>query len=222
MSAREPASSRAPASSTRSPKTGAAAHLRIGASIVMTLVIAGSFAACVDPVHDAQITALGPEAAGVAPSEFHRAGQPCTVCHQASGPANTVFAVAGTIFYGPDKVIGAEGVQVELVDSAGTYFTATTNCVGNFYIPPDIWNPAFPLLVQVQYPGQGSGATKMLGQISREGSCAGCHKDPANYDSPGHVHAMTTEPANPFIDQNCPVNPELYTAGTTVPAGAKL
>ena len=181
--------------------------------IGLALVLAGSFAACVDPVHDQEITALGPEIAGIATSEFHRAGQPCLVCHQPSGPANTTFAVAGTIFYGPDKLVGAENVQVELVDSAGTYFTAITNCVGNFYIPPDIWNPAFPLLVQIQYPGQ-TGATKMTGQISRDGSCAGCHKDPQSFDSRGHVYAMTTEPVKPFIDQTCPVNPELLFASS--------
>lgn len=164
-------------------------------------------ASCVDPVHQQQIDALGPESDGVPQGEYHRAGQPCTVCHQDSGPASTTFAVAGTVFYGPDKTIGAVNVNVEMVDSLGSNFVATTNCVGNFYVPPDVWNPAFPILVQLQ--GADGNVLKMKSQISRQGSCAGCHTDPLGAASPGHVHLSNTEPANPFIDQTCPVGPEL-------------
>jgi len=181
---------------------------RIG--VFLTVIASAAVAAsCVDPVHQQQIDALGPESDGVPEGEFHRAGQPCTVCHQDSGPAKTTFAVAGTVFYGPNKLVGAENVNVEMIDSLGSNFVAVTNCVGNFYVPPDVWNPAFPILVQLQGPGS---TLRMKSQISREGSCAGCHHDPAGSDSPGHVHLSNTEPANPFIDQNCPVGPELVTA----------
>jgi len=102
-------SSRAPASITRSPKTGAAAHLRIGASILMTLVIARSFAACVDPVHDAQITALGRKrpASHRANSIAPGSRAPFAIKHRAL--RNTSLRSPGTIFYGPIKSLARRG-----------------------------------------------------------------------------------------------------------------
>ena len=151
--------------------------------IVGLCACAALAASCVDPVHQGAVDALGPEVGGVSPGEFHRAGQPCTVCHQDSGPANIRFTVGGTIFYGPGKWIGAANTKVEMIDSAGSNFVAVTNCVGNFFVTPDVWNPAFPILVQVQLP-DGT-VRKMHGQVGREGSCAGCHHDPAGSASPG-------------------------------------
>lgn len=203
-------------SATR-PRT-ASPLVRLPALAFGLLACAGIAGSCADPIHDQAVAAQGPEVAGVDPSEFHRAGQQCTVCHEAAGPAKTTFRVAGTVFFGPAKLVGAEGVNVEMIDSLGSNYTAVTNCVGNFYVPPEAWDPAFPIFVQLQAPG-AAGPLKMHSQISREGSCAGCHHDPSNYDSPGHVHASTQEPAQPFIDPNCPVNPVLVTAGAAVPGG---
>src|SRR5512140_3650476 len=88
---------------------------------------------CADPVHDLQVKALGGEAPNVPTGEYHRAGQPCTTCHGQYGPATSQFAIGGTVFHGPDKAIGEEGVRIEMVDSTGSQRNATTNCVGNFF-----------------------------------------------------------------------------------------
>jgi hypothetical protein len=173
---------------------------------------AALFGACADPVHDQQVTALGPEVSGVPQGEFHRAGQPCAVCHGVEGPAKTRFSIAGTVFWGPNQTVGAEGVTIDMIDSLGSSppsGTVVTNCVGNFFVTPDVWDPAFPIFVQVQ---SGTTTSKMHSQISREPSCGNCHKDPVNFDTPGHIHALSTDPANPFIDQNCPVNPTIARA----------
>jgi hypothetical protein len=173
------------------------------------LASAGLLGSCVDPVHNAQVKALGGEATGVPQGEFHRAGQPCTTCHEDSGPASTVFSVAGTVFYGPERSIGAGGVEVLLVDSDGAKRSVTTNCVGNFFIPRDSWDPAFPILVSL---AQGTTTVSMKSQISREGSCANCHRDPPGFDTPGHVRLMSTD-KNVTIPSGCPVSPQLLAPG---------
>jgi hypothetical protein len=195
------------------------AGLHLPAALFAALGCAALAASCADPVHDKLVNDQGGEIAGIDPSEFHRAGQPCTVCHGTEGPAKTTFSMAGTIFFGPNASVGAEGVNVEMIDSLGSNFIAVTNCVGNFFVTPDEWNPAFPILVQVQ-EGTGS-VTPMRSQISRESSCANCHKDPPNYDTPGHIHTRSSDPAKPFIDPNCPVNPELTNSnvGPPTPVG---
>src|SRR5262252_5541870 len=109
---------------------------------VLVVVVAGS---CAEPVHDLQVKALGDDPQGIPDNEFHRAGQPCLTCHGFFGPATQRFAVAGTVFSGPDKGIGADQVTVELVDSEGSQRTVPTNCVGNFFIKAEDWDPGFPL-----------------------------------------------------------------------------
>jgi cytochrome c553 len=179
------------------------------ALLSLVLASAGALGSCVDPVHDAQVKALGAEANGVPQGEFHRAGQPCTTCHEDTGPASTVFSVAGTVFYGPERTIGAGGVEVLMVDSDGAKRSVTTNCVGNFFIPRDAWDPAFPILVSL---AQGSTTVSMKSEISREGSCANCHRDPPNFDTPGHVRLLATD-KNVTIPAGCPVSPQLLAPG---------
>jgi hypothetical protein len=156
-----------------------------------------------DPVHQAQVDALGGETSGVPRGPYHRAGQPCTVCHGSEGPASTQFTVAGTIFAGPDARVGVDGAEVLFVDSLGSSpppGAAVTNCVGNFFLTTDTWNPAFPIRVAV---ASGQSVQQMVGHIGRQGSCAFCHKDPRGLDSPGHVFAgVMAAPA-----AACPVNP---------------
>jgi len=108
---------------------------------------------CGDPVHDAEVAALGPEAPGVSPGPTHRPGQPCLTCHGGQGPAGQTFVTAGTVFesqYTPSVPLlkdytPVNGGLVHLVDANGNGFDAKTNSVGNFYVTTDQWNPAFPL-----------------------------------------------------------------------------
>jgi hypothetical protein len=168
---------------------------------------------CSDPVHDSAVSALGGEAPGIPQGEFHRAGQPCTVCHGPMGPANTQFSIAGTVFAGQNNTVGVDQAQVLMVDSitASPKIPIFTNCVGNFSSTKDIYDPAFPVAVGISSNGAGA---QMVGHIGRETSCANCHKDPQGLDSPGHVYVtVTPQPNNP----NCPVSPVAGGGGTALP-----
>ncbi len=197
-------------------------HLR---SFAMVLALAGATAAaCSDPVQSSAISALGKEVTGVPIGEFHRAGQPCLVCHEPYGPASkAVYSVAGTVFAGgPTSLVGVAGAQVHMTDSNHTSYVATTNCVGNFVVKPTEWDPnnngsgpGFPLLVRV-VKGQTTRTMKTL--IGRDGSCAGCHAKTIAEDNQliamPHVSIYgddpTTWPAG-VVDKTCAVNPDLGT-----------
>jgi hypothetical protein len=159
-----------------------------------------------NPVHRDQVDALGGEASGVPQGPLHRAGQPCTMCHGVDGPASTQFVLAGTVFSAPDKTVGLDQAEILLVDSLGSSpppGSVVTNCVGNFYVTADQWNPAFPIRVAVASGGSGA---LMTSHIGRAGSCASCHSDPKGLDSAGHVYvAVGSATGNP----NCPVSPVL-------------
>jgi hypothetical protein len=161
-----------------------------------------------DPVHDAAVQALGPEQPGVPKGPYHRAGQPCTVCHSPEGPAHTVFAIAGTVFSSAsvppsqEGPIGVNGASVGVVDDDGAQFVVTSNCVGNFFVTTSVFNPAFPILVNVSMAG--AGVVSMVSHIGRDGSCASCHSDPPSASSPGHLYLPTSAPAS---DPSCPVSP---------------
>jgi hypothetical protein len=158
-----------------------------------------------DPVHDAEVASLLGEVPGVPEGPYHRAGQPCTVCHGGLGPASTQFSMAGTVFE-KTKLIGVDKAEILLVDANGSSPTVPifTNCVGSFFITPDQWNPAFPVLVGIQ---SGNTKTEMLTQISRATSCAECHTDPQSTDGAGHVFINVSVNPNEF--HACPVYPEL-------------
>lgn len=161
-----------------------------------------------DPVHEAEVQALGPELPGVPKGPYHRAGQPCTVCHSTEGPAHTVFSLAGTVFssaFNPTSQtgpVGVNGASVGVVDDDGAQVVLTTNCVGNFFATPNVFNPAFPILVNVSK--EGAGVVSMVSHISRDMSCASCHSDPPSVSSPGHVYIPTSAPTS---DPQCPVSP---------------
>lgn len=167
------------------------------------VAVAVAIGSCADPVHDLQVKALGGEAPNVPTGEYHRAGQPCTTCHGQYGPASSQFAIGGTIFHGPDKAIGEEGVRVEMVDATGSQRNTITNCVGNFYIPTSDWDPAFPVLVMIR---KDQTTRTMQSHIGREASCNQCHKDPPSFDSPGHISLVPNEDNAP-PPQDCPVSP---------------
>lgn len=171
-----------------------------------------SIAACVvdDPVHERRVEELGGETMG-GPSAFHRAGQPCTVCHRADGPAKSDFSMAGTIFAGKDTLVGVENALVQLVDAKGTSptFPVTTNCVGNFFVSRAAWDPKFPVQVRIT---KGEATRPMKSAIHRAGSCAECHeaKSPPS-------DALTKAPAVFLFDgeepggpsRACPVDPDV-------------
>jgi len=181
-------------------------HALIKSAPLLLIVAAAAVSCAMDPVHNAAVNALGGEIAGVPQGEYHRAGQPCTTCHSSLGPAKTTFTVAGTIFYGPTKSIGVDNAQVILVDSLNSSYIAYTNCVGNFFVTPEQYNPAFPIRVQVS---QGGVTVGMQSHIGREPSCANCHKDPPYYDSQGHIHLVSqqVEDMNAYNPPPCPVSP---------------
>jgi cytochrome c553 len=188
--------------------------------LISALAFAATIGACSDPVHDGRIKALGDELANVPVGEFHRAGQACVVCHSKDGPAsNKVFSVAGTIFGQPGPPTGVDGVTVAFTDSAGSQYTTQTNCVGNFFVTPEKWDPAFPVLVRIY---KGDRSKTMQGQIGRERSCGYCHHDPFNapqqyqgtvldpqYSSVGHIYLLSAADPPPAPAMNCPVNPTL-------------
>jgi hypothetical protein len=184
--------------------------LGVSLPLVSVLAVAALSSSCsTDPIHDGAVAAQGKETTGVPIGEFHRAGQPCIVCHEDHGPANSVFSVAGTIFAGPNNFVGVDGAEVDLTDADGTKHTVTTNCVGNFFVKPSDWNPKFPILVGVS---KGGASRQMSSVIGRDGSCAFCHvkviNDENQYGSMPHIYLFAdADPAG--VSTACPVNPDL-------------
>jgi hypothetical protein len=165
-----------------------------------------------DPVQHDAVKALGKETPG-GPNEFHRPGQPCGVCHQDGGVADTDFSVAGTIFAGPGNLIGVIGARIDLVDSNGTSppigQPILTNCVGNFFIKRSDWDPAYPIAVRIT---KGSVTRTMRGPINRASSCAECHIAKLQLDDPfsqvPHVYLFNdTDPAGKAT--TCANDPDL-------------
>ena len=169
---------------------------------------------CSDPVRDGQLSALPGENPNIPVGEFHRAGQPCVLCHSPGGPASdTSFSVAGTVFAQPQNAVGVEGATVAFTDTSGSTFEVKTNCVGNFFVPRPgsnapgpTWDPQFPIFVRVFKNGL---ARTMQGQIGRERSCANCHNDPQPgteqvYSSAGHLYLYSATDNAPPAPTDCP------------------
>ncbi len=148
------------------------------------LLLLFALAAC-DPVHADQVDALGGEAPGVRKGPLHRPGQPCLVCHDGAIGDPNAFSVAGTIFVNPDSKTPASGASVHLTSSNGTEVRTSTNAAGNFYLTPSQYTPSYPMKVDVEYRGI---QVKMASNLGRDGSCGGCHVDPAGPTSPGHIY----------------------------------
>ncbi len=184
-----------------------AAVFALGATL---LLVAG----CGNRAVDERITVLGDENPNVPPSEFHRPGQPCLLCHGEYLEDNPIMTVGGTVYAFPvepgQTPLPVKGASVILTDSFGDSYTVGTNCAGNFFVRPDQWKPAFPLRAEIEYPvPDGTGSVKrvvMSTRISRDGSCAGCHAGPPNQGSPGWVTCAEaqTEPPFPPQDPTCP------------------
>jgi hypothetical protein len=173
-------------------------------------VVIAAAVSCSDPVLDDAVKALGNETANVPKGPYHRAGQPCGVCHQPGGPAQSPFTVAGTVFAQPLRQVGVEGAEVRMTDAEETKFIAKTNCVGNFFVRPSEWNPKFPILVAI---GKNKVQRVMSGPIGREPSCAKCHSSalpPADpFSQAGHIYLYgADEPGSPQGAADCPVDPK--------------
>jgi hypothetical protein len=193
--------------------------MRGPALVSAALALVAPLASCdADPVHTSAVDALPGEAAGVPQGEFHRAGQPCVLCHGGEGPASQQFALAGTVFYGPgagSPLVGVGNVQVLLEDDSRAQYTATTNCVGNFTVKPGDWpgHPQYPVIVRVVgEPKQTLLDVAMQSHIGREASCAGCHRTPTSdnpFETPGVVHLAPQDDPRFTGDATCPVKPIL-------------
>jgi hypothetical protein len=172
---------------------------------VMVLTVLG----CPSPAQDDRIDDLGGECNGVPESEFHRAGQPCVLCHDDYEGASPRLSIGGTVFATPTEAVPVAGARVTLTDSAGSSFTAETNCIGNFLVSSSDWEPAFPLHAEIECPNPDTGGTTRLvmgTRIARDGSCASCHKGPPGYDSPGYVYCAETMPSVSYatlVDPSC-------------------
>ena len=140
-------------------------------SLAVLLAVA-CLPACMDPVHDDAVKALGGEK-GPRPGPLHRPGEPCLTCHGGEGPGESEFSVAGTVYLLQFQDVAAPGVTVQVEDINGVAGTVTTNEVGNFWINADAWQPKYPLQVTLLY---GRLRNKMQAVVGRSGSCADCHK----------------------------------------------
>jgi hypothetical protein len=193
---------------------------------LLALAVAPVTACTFDPVHQSLVDQLGPEAANIPKGPFHRAGQPCDVCHGGEGPASEQFSVAGTIFYGPNTtgigLMGAGSVTVYIQDDNGQTVDVQTNCVGNFWITTSDFQPAFPLQVSIAGPNSMP-YQKMITQIGREPSCGTCHQVQSGlsnqpnqvvnyYQTPGTIYLTGDDPkyqGDPTTCAMSPVNPPI-------------
>lgn len=181
--------------------------------------IAALSSGCANPVQDARIDLLGPEAPGVEESDIHRPGQPCLLCHGPYKGAEPEMTVAGTIYgyswdgaHAKDDPIPVAGVTIEISDSFGTSPPAApkTNCAGNFYLTTKEWNPSYPLRVAIRYPveGEPDGERVSMGtRISRDGLCNGCHVGKPNQGSPGWVYCTQRGADAPVFEPPDPCTP---------------
>ena len=137
--------------------------------------VAAFGSSCSDPLRDQAVDRLGGET-DIPVGPLHRPGQPCLACHSKGGPAsNSPFAVAGTVFSGPNRdARPVAGVQVILRDannnSPGAF---QTNESGNFFVRTSEWNLAYPFRVALQL---GQTQATMISVVNREGSCNYCHR----------------------------------------------
>ncbi len=176
-----------------------------------------------DPVHRAGVNNLGGEQADLYPpeTEFHRPGEPCALCHSTAGPADTVFVLAGTIFWGPDNYQNrVDQAYVRIGGPDKTTKCFVTNCNGNFFVKSEDYpNLKFPLLISVERVNNPGGPgpndeksitiRRMSSHIGREASCGNCHiLGLRDFGSPGQIRMFDTESevmsAKPPLPPGCP------------------
>jgi hypothetical protein len=196
--------------------TARSIHEAIGHAACLAALL--GLAACGNPVVDNAIEEWGGEVPGVDPSEHHRPGQPCVLCHSVAGGASPRMALGGTVFADQRSFLPVEGVRVIVYDAVGDVYEMESNCIGNFYLEYEDPVPQFPLAVEIKcplYAADGSpreGEVKVVSMnswISRDGSCASCHSlRGTQADSTGWIFcndpgAIETNPY-PAVPASCP------------------
>jgi len=149
---------------------------------------------CVDPVHEDDVKALGPEDPTVPPGPDHRPGQPCLTCHGTLGPSSHQFSVGGTVYAVQGQAAPAAGATVQIEDITGSVAVAQTSQSGNFYIPVQEWSPTYPTVPQVSLGGV---TQQMNTHVGRDGSCGTCHADPPGPTSAGHIYLKVASSGGP-------------------------
>jgi hypothetical protein len=163
-------------------------HRAWRAAILGGAAVAALALGCADPTREEAIAELGPEVGGVPPGPLHRPGQPCLACHD--GHEARRYSMAGTVFRLADAEAPAPGVRVEIVDSLQQRFVAETNCAGSFFVRPEDFTPVYPAWTSLSL---GDYRIAMETPIHREGSCAGCHAEPAGPDAVGRVYLLAID-----------------------------
>lgn len=151
---------------------------------------------CGDPLNDNQIAVLGDEQDGFPPSDIHRPGQPCVLCHSEYGGAEPELSIGGTLFLEPagnEVPRPVAGYTIRIIDSASQIVNLVSNPCGNFYVTKADFDPAYPLRAELFGPSivdadETVQLTVMSTRIGRDGSCGSCHSHPASVFSPGVVY----------------------------------
>lgn len=153
-----------------------------------------SLSACVDPLWQAQVDALGPEQPAVPIGPLHRAGQPCLVCHAAQGNA-PAWVAAGTVYRDPGATRAAAGVTVLLIDARRQRYVTHSNCAGNFFVSPSEYQPQPPLWVSLRYSLSDQRVqVDMESPMHKDGDCGICHRAERGPSSAGPVF-LSDDPA---------------------------
>ncbi len=201
-------------------------------SALLLLLLAG----CDNPIYDQQIEALGGEVPGTPAGEYHRPGQPCVLCHGPYFGAEPELVIGGTVFRDRNTLSPVEGAEVVLYDAVGDVYNLFSNCNGNFMLELGERVPQFPLYAEVICPLYGPDGTvltdasgnpqtrvkSMASWISRDGSCAGCHKlEGRGAGSTGWIVCNEAEDTNPIPDQrpDCPGKPPATQGGSGAGGG---
>lgn len=193
----------------------AASRFAVASGLVALAAIGSS---CnLDPVHRSSVNLLGDERGDDYPtlSEYHRPGEPCALCHSEKGPADSVFVLGGTVFWGPDNYGNrVDKAYVRIVDANKASKCFVTNCNGNFYVrKEDFSRITFPILTSVERtkdPGKDDKTSlqlrRMSSHIGREASCATCHiQGIRDFASPGQIRLFNTE--QEFKDTGIKITP---------------
>jgi hypothetical protein len=143
---------------------------RLLLSLSLTVAL---LAACYDPTHLDAVANLGDEDPNVPRGANHRAGQPCLTCHGGDGPADSEFAIAGTLYEvrGQSKPLVSGSVIV--TDAKNESRTLRSNDAGNFFIAKSEWQPTFPVRVAIE---ANEIRREMTTTIGRDGGCGTCHR----------------------------------------------
>jgi len=111
-------------------------------------------------------------------------GKDCGSCH--AGRIARRFGASGTVYFGPTAGArdGAEGVTIDITDSAGTKVSLESNGVGNF-------STRTPLVPPLQVTISRGGVSRTMADAP-SGNCNSCHAAPPAR-GPGRVYLPAAE-----------------------------